>query len=233
MKYRSLFAVLISIGILFSLLSCMERSPVRIYDESRISPAEVARISIPADIKVESVDGKRFKSLTDYILSTKEEIHVTPGEHEVVVRYHIYWAYDKKKNFKKVKHKEIKSEKIALKFNAERGGLYKLTHPELNDMSEAKKFAENPDIWIAKVGQFSDKEDDGTSVSRSVEISESRSYTEPEKPSTIKEDAALKEEWYSLSKEEKEELREWLEWKNMSDEEKGKFREWMNKNDKE
>ncbi len=228
MKYRSLFAVLISIGILFSLLSCMKRSPLRIYDESRISPAEAARITIPADIKVESVDGHSVKSLTDYILSTIDEIHVAPGEHEIVVRYSTFWAYDKIK-----KHEEIKSEKIALKFNAERGGLYILTHPELDDMMEAKKFAENPDIRVAKVGKFFDKENEGTTVSRSAEMSESRRYTEPEKPSTIKYGTVLKEEWDSLSEEEKEEFRKWMEWNKMSDEEKEKFMEWKNKSEKE
>ena len=257
MKYSSLSAVLISIVILFSLLSCMKRPPVRIGDVSRIAYADVTRINVPADIEVESVDGHRVKSLADYILSTIEEIHVAPGEHEIVVRYSTFWEYDKRRR------EEIKSKKIALKFNAERGGLYMLTHPELDDMREAKKFAENPDIWIAKVGKFSDKENEGTRASRSVEMSESRRYTEPEKPpiierdtslmipekkneisksahktqveksSTMKEDTALKEEWYSLSEEEKEEFRKWLEWNNMSEEEKEKFREWTNKSDKE
>lgn len=228
MKYRSLFAVLISIGILFSLLSCMKRSPVRMYDESKVAPAETARISIPADIEVESVDGHRVKSVADYVLSTIEEIHVAPGEHEIVVRYSTFWVYDKKK-----KHEEIKSEEITLKLNAERGGIYTLTHPELDDMMEAKKFAENPDIWIAKVGKFSNWENEGTRVSRSDEMSEPRRYTEPEKSSVMKEDTALKEEWYSLSEEDKEEFRKWMEWKNMSEEEKEKFREWTNKSDKE
>jgi len=227
MKYRSLFAVLISIGILFSLLSCMKRSPVRIYDESKIAPAEAARIRIPADIVVVSVDGHRVKSVADYVLSTIEEIHLAPGEHEIVVRYSTFWDYDKRR------HKEIKSKEIALKFNAERGALYTLTHPELDDMGEAQKFTENPDIWIAKTGKFSDWENEGTRASRSVEMSESRRFTEPEKSSTMKEDTALKEEWYSLSEKEKEEFRKWLEWNNMSEEEKEKFREWTNKSDKE
>jgi hypothetical protein len=227
MKYRSLFAVLISIGILFSLLSCMKRKPIRIYDESKIASTEAARISVPVDIEVESVDGRRVKSPVDYILSSVEEIHVAPGKHEIVVRYSTFWAYDKRK------HEEIKSKKIALKFNAERGGLYILTHPELDDVREAKKFAENPDIWIAKVGKFSDKENEDTRVSRSVEMSDSKRYTEPEKPPIMERDTALKEEWYSLSEEEKEEFRKWLEWNNMSEEEKEKFREWKNKRDKE
>ena len=227
MKYRSLFAVLISIGILFSLLSCMKRPPVRIGDVARIPSVDVVRISVPADIEVGSVDGQRVKSIADSILSTIEEIHVAPGEHEIVVRYSTYWAYDKRR------HEEIKSKKIALKFYAERGGLYMLTHPELDDMREAKKFAENPDIWIEKVGKFSDKENEGTRVSGSVEMSESRRYTEPEKPPIMEEDTALKEEWYSLSEEEKEEFRKWLKWNNMSEEEKEKFREWTNKSDKE
>ena len=227
MKYRSLFAVLISIGLLFSLLSCMKRKPVRIYDESKIASAEAARISVPADIKVESVDGRRVKSIVDYILSTIREIHVAPGEHEIVVRYYTFWPYGKKKT------EEIKSKEIALKFNAKRGGLYTLTHPELDDMSEAKKFAENPNIWIEMTGKYSDWENEGTRVSRSVEMNESRRYTEPEKSSAMKEGTALKEEWHNLSEEEKEEFRKWLEWNNMSKEEKEKFREWKNKSNKE
>jgi hypothetical protein len=227
MKYRSLFAVLISIGILFSISSCMKRQPIRIYDESEISPAEAARISVPRDIKIESVDGHRVKTVADYILSTIEEIHVAPGEHEIVVRYNTSWEYDKKK------HEEIKSENITLKFKAKRGGHYTLTHPELDDIEEAKKFAENPDIRIAKDEKFSDYENDDSSVSPSVEMSESRRYTELEKSSTMEEDTALKEEWDDLSDEEKDEFRKWLEWNNMSKEEKEKFREWTNKSDKE
>lgn len=218
MKYRSLFAILISIGILFSLLSCMKRNPVKIYDVSNITSAEAARIIIPADIEAVSIDGRPVKSIVDYILSTIEEIHVAPGEHEIVVRYSTFWDYDKKK------HEEIKSEKITLKFKAVRGGLYILTHPELDDMSEAKKFAENPNIWIAKDEKYSDKEN---------EISKSDYNTQIEKPSNMKEDTALKEGWDSLSEEEKEEFRKWLKWNNMSKEEKEKFREWTNKSNKE
>lgn len=227
MKYRSLFAVLISIGILLSLSSCMKRSPIKIYDASAIGPSEAARISVPADIEVLSVDDHRVKSVADYVLSTIEEIHVAPGEHEIVVRYNTSWDYDKRK------HEEIKSKEIALKFKAKRGGLYTLAHPEINDMIEAKKFAENPDIQIVNIGKSSDNEYEGSSVSRPVEMSQSRRYTESEESSTIKEETALKEEWHSLNEEEKEEFRKWLEWKNMSEEEKEKFREWSNKGDKE
>jgi len=225
MKYRSLFAVLISIGIIFSLLSCMKRQPVRFYDESRIAPSEAARISIPRDIEVESVDGRRVKSVADYILSTIEEIHVAPGEHEIVVHYSYIWTYDKRKSEK------IKSKNISLKFNARRGGLYKLTHPEFADMTEAMKFAENPDIWIEKVGKYSDKENEDARVSHSGEMSESERYIEPEEPPVMEEDTALEKEWYSMSEDEKREFRKWLEWNNMSEDEKEKFKEWKNKND--
>jgi hypothetical protein len=225
MKYRSLFAVLISIGILFSLLSCMKRSPVRIYDKSRISPAEAARISIPADIRVESVDGQRVRSLTDYVLSTIDEIHVAPGEHEIVVRYSSIWAHNKRK------HEEINSEDIALKFKAERGGLYKLTHPGLDDMMEAQKFAENPDIRIEKIGNLSSTENEVTTVSRPVEMIPDKPQIE--KPSTVKDDTALKEEWYRMNEKEKEEFRKWMEWNKMTEEEKEKFREWKDKSGKE
>ncbi len=229
MKYRSLFVVLISIGILFSLLSCMKRKPIRIYDASKIASADAARISVPADIKVESVDGQRIKSVVDYVLSTIDEIHVAPGEHEIVVRYSSFWIYDKKKS------EEIKSKDIALNFHAERGGLYILTHPEIDDMSEARTFAENPNIWIAKAGYFSGKENEGARVSRSVEMSESKRYTEPEKPSIMERDTAIKDEWYSLSEEEKEEVRKWLEWKSIRKEEEEfrKWLEWKNMSDEE
>ncbi|NLD35427.1 MAG: DUF2057 domain-containing protein [Desulfatiglans sp.] len=218
MKYRSLFAVLISIGIFLSFLSCMKRQPIRFYDASEVSPAEAARIRVPADIEVVSVDDHRVKSVADYILSTIEEIHVAPGEREIVVRYIKFWPYDKKKN------EEIKSENIALKFIAERGGLYTLIHPELDDIMEAKKFAENPDIRITQIGQSSYKE---------YKISQPDHKIQIEKSSAMKEDTALKDEWYNLSEEEKEEFRKWLEWNNMSAEEKQKFREWTSKSDKE
>ncbi|MBN1907239.1 MAG: DUF2057 family protein [Deltaproteobacteria bacterium] len=220
MKYRSLFAVLISIGIVFSLLSCMKRKPIRIYDTSRVASADAARITIPSDIKVESVDGQRVKSVVDYVLSTINEIHVAPGEREIIVRYSTFWLHDNKKS------EEIKSKDITLNFHAERGGLYTLAHPELDDMSEAKKFAENPDIWIAKVGKFFDRENEGPRVSHSSEMSESKRYTEPEKPPIMEIDTEIKEEWYSLSEEEKEEVRKWLEWKRIR-KEKEEFRKWL------
>jgi uncharacterized protein YccT (UPF0319 family) len=254
MRYRSLFVVLISIGMLFSIFSCMKRSPVRIYDESNIAPAEAARISVPEDIEVLSVDGRRVKSVTDYILSTINEIHVAPGEREIVARFKTFWEHGKKK------HEEIKSKEIILRFNAKRGGFYIITHPEINDIMEAKRFTENPDIWIAKVGKYFDKKNEGTRVSRTVEKSEAGRYAESEESaiikgdasvvipdketetgksahdtlieesSTMQEDTALKEEWDNLSNEEKEEFRKWLEWNSMSEEKKEKFREWTNSN---
>jgi hypothetical protein len=227
MKYRSFFTVLISIAMLLSLLSCMKREPIRIYDESEIAPAEAARVSIPADITVESVDGHRVKTVADYILSTVNEIHVAPGEHEIVVRYSTSWEYDKKK------HEEINSENITLKFKAKRGGHYKLTHPELNDMMAAKKFAENPDIRIEKDEKFADYETEDYRVSHPVETSESKRYTEVEKSPTMEKEPSLKEEWDNLSEKDKEEFRKWLEWNNMSEEKREKFREWNSKDDKE
>lgn len=221
MKYRSLLVILVSIGILFSLSSCMQRKPLRIYDASNISPAETARISVPVDIKVVSIDGQRVKSLADYVLSTIEEIHVAPGEHDLVVYYSDFWNYHKRK------HKEIKSKDIALKFYAERGGIYTLTHPELDDIMEAETFAENPDIRITKTGRFSSNENKGTRSSRSVEMSDSKRYTEPERSSFMERDTAIKGEWNSPSAEEKEEFRKWLAWKDMSEEEKVEFKKWL------
>ncbi len=253
MKYRSLFAALISIGLLFSISSCMKRSPVRVYDESNIAPAEAARIRVPADTEVLSIDGRRVKSVADYILSRIDEIHVNPGEHEIVVIYRTFWEHGRKR------HEEIRSKEITLKFNAKRGALYTLAYPELNDVTEAKRFAENPDIWVAKIAKYSDKKNEGTRVSRSVIKSETGNYTEPEEPAimekdismtperqndrgssglnaqieespAMKENAALKQEWDSLNDEEREEFRKWLEWNSMSEEEKEKFREWTNSN---
>jgi hypothetical protein len=186
MKYRSLFAVLISIVILLSLFSCMKRKPIIIYDDSKISPSEAARLRVPADIEVISVDDNRVKSVADYILSTIEEIHVAPGEHEIVVRYIKYWPYEKKKK------EEIKSENITLKFNAERGGLYTLAHPELDEMEKAKKFALNPDIRIAKIGRSYDRENE---VSRPVH------ETQMEKSPVIKEEQRSKTTGIVLSDE--------------------------------
>ena len=229
MKYRSLFAVLISTVMLFSLLSCMKRAPLRIGDAERMAPADTAYITIPEDIEVVSVDGQRIKSFSDYILSTVQEINVTPGEHLIVVRYNAFWD---RSNLQK--QEEIKSKKVALKFNAARGGLYTITHPEVDDRMAAKKLAENPNIWIAKVGKYSGKELNGTRVSRSAGAEELRNYTEHVKtPPIIENDTALKEEWYSMSNKEKEEFRKWLEWNNMSQDEKKKFREWKNNSDRE
>jgi uncharacterized protein YccT (UPF0319 family) len=192
---------------LVALNACRGTKAVRLYDPSEIPPTEIARLAVPYDIEVVSVDGNKIGGFTNILTSPENEIHLAPGEHEIIVLYSDFWEYNED-HFEK-----YRSRKVVLNFRADPGRYYRLAHPKLSRMRDAEKFAENPDFWIEEIEMAgvvsAAKEDESDTVYEPKPVRETFSEEETENLSN-RQDERFKDDWESLSEEEKKRFREWM-----------------------
>ncbi|MBN2243585.1 MAG: DUF2057 family protein [Acidobacteria bacterium] len=190
-----------------ALHACKGAKAVRLYDPSEIQPAEIARVMVPYDIEVVSVDSKKIGGFTNILTSPENEIHLAPGEHEIIVLYSDFWEYNED-HFEK-----YRSKKVVLNFRAEPGRYYRLAHPKLSRMRDAENFAENPDFWIEEVEKCevvsTAKEDDSDRVYEAEPVREPFPEEEAGKLSD-RQNESPGDDWDSLSEEEKKKFREWM-----------------------
>jgi uncharacterized protein YccT (UPF0319 family) len=182
---------------------------MRLYDESRVKPGDVVRIGIPGDIDVVSVDKQNVGGGFNYLFGPGDrELQLAPGEHVLTIRYSDFWEYDENN------YDAFKSPSLSLMFDAKAGGVYKLTHPRLENSEAMEAFADAPDIWIEQVSasakKVSGEKSEGVRVSHPAETGRLDRETEAGPFSTSQTEGSLKDDWDSLTEEEKALFREWL-----------------------
>lgn len=199
-------------ALLLALPACVGTKQVRLYDDATVRPEDVARVIAPIDIEVIRVDGSDVGDLADILIGYKNEILLSPGEHEIMVRYNDFWEYNKD-SFEK-----LVSGKIVMRLTAEPGHFYRLAHPRLRDIEDAKKFSDNPEFWIEEIEKSADattaESGEASGKSRPVSQVKPVSRAEQNKASAGEDDAALKKDWDNMSEEEKQKFREWMEQRN-------------------
>ena len=200
---------LVLVSVLFLLSSCTSSNSIRLYDESMVKPGDAVRIGIPGDIDVVSVDEQNVGGAFNFLFGPGDrELQLAPGEHVLTVRYSDFWEYDENN------YDAFKSQSLSLMFDAKAGGLYKLTHPRLENPEAMEAFAKEPDIWIEQVRAPADKvsgeKSEGVRVSHPVETRSLERETETGQRPTLQTEASLKDDWDSLTGEEKALFREWL-----------------------
>jgi hypothetical protein len=121
---------------------------VRSYDGDALPSQQVARVVVPADIKLESIDGKEQKQyLLDSLALTYEML---PGSHTLVYRYSEIWAKPPGgPDEAKVETVESGLRQLAHDFKA--GDNYELTFSRPKDRMAAKAATGAFSAWLVTV----------------------------------------------------------------------------------
>lgn len=127
MKYRA-FLVLILSAFLYA---CSATGPVRFYSGPQKPKAQLAIITVPAALAVDSIDGKPVDSPSK--LSGTYEVELEPGFHLIDFRYYKFWGDN-------LTGMMIKSSPTGVDANFEAGHNYTIRYKKPQDYSEAQNF---------------------------------------------------------------------------------------------
>lgn len=127
MKYRALLILLLSA----SLYACSATGPVRFYSGPPKSKDQLAIITVPAALTVDSIDGKEVDAPSKD--SGTYEVQLEPGFHLIDFRYYKYWGDN-------VTGMMIKSKSTGIDANFKAGHNYSIRYKKPQDFSQAQNF---------------------------------------------------------------------------------------------
>lgn len=127
MKYRALLVLLLSA----LLYACSATGPVRFYSGPQKPKDQLAIITVPAALTVDSIDGKPVDAPSK--LSGSYEVQLEPGFHLIDFRYYKYWGDN-------VTGMMIKSKSTGVETVFQAGHKYTIRYKKPQDYSQAQNF---------------------------------------------------------------------------------------------
>ena len=175
------------------------------------SPGEVITLEVPYTVTVGKVDDHSFMDLSGVIGGKSNKYLILPGDHTIQVQYYDLFETGSDD------HESIRSEWITLKISGKPGAFLKLTHKDVDDLDDARKFAENPAFHIKVLNPGNElKSDLETKQPAEVKPGKKLDKIEPEntrppKVEQLKGNLDLMKNW----------------WKEASEEDRTAFLQWI------
>lgn len=114
------------------------KGPVRGYSGPERPDQAVARVSVPTDLEVRSIDGKEVK--LPYAAGETYQVRLLPGRHRLRLVYKHLWG-----NASGVM---VTSRPMDLEFDARAGAVYRVGFPEPRSEDDASVYAAAPKAWL-------------------------------------------------------------------------------------
>ncbi len=133
-KRHFFIGVTLFFGVLLILQGCSRKKTYTMSEQGE----NTASLTVPNFVQVGSFDGDSVENMISRIIyEGKRELTFPAGEHVVEIRYNDIWDIDD------YDHEKIISDYITLRFQAKRGGRYKLNVKAPEDRSGAHELAAN------------------------------------------------------------------------------------------
>lgn len=127
MKYRALFVLLLSA----SLFACSATGPVKFYSGAPKPNDQLAIITVPAALTVDSIDGRVVDAPSK--TSGTYEVQLEPGFHLIDFRYVMYWGSNDSGML-------VRSKPTGVDAVFQAGHRYTIRYKKPQDASDAKEF---------------------------------------------------------------------------------------------
>lgn len=136
----------LSICTLFLLgFGCASDRLVWTHPDEAVDTGQMARVIVPNEIELVSIDGQAVQSLTFLRFRERRDLLLNPGPHRLVVR--LRPAYD----LADEDHRVLVSEARTLEFEAEAEGRYRIHYRLPGGGRPGDPAAGEPEIWIKQI----------------------------------------------------------------------------------
>lgn len=186
--------------------ACASTGSTRLYEGEARAEAEVARIELPEQVQVLSVDGR---DLPGGLLQRQQTVDLLPGEHVLTLRYVELFQ------FGAGDHEVVRSRPAALRFTAVAGARYRIdVSNRPANLDAARRYARDPAFNL--VAEASGEATPSTAIKSYAEASLLDTLgkafeSAPEEPARSTHLDLLKDIWGRATPSERESFRAWLD----------------------
>jgi len=114
--------------------------PIKAYDETTVVDKQsLAIIYLPPEIELLEVDG--IETNTPYIEEGRNEVHITPGNHQLAVKYSSYWGDTSSGSM-------VRSAPVVLGINVSAKSIYSMKFKKPKDQWQAEHLANSFAPWL-------------------------------------------------------------------------------------
>lgn len=138
--FRSRFALL-ACAAASLLLSACASSDIRLYDGPQKPANEIARISMPEQLEVASINGKNVPGAEGLVSKGDKHLEVAPGRYQLLVFYREGWNLQAEGDI-------LKSDPALFTIDAQAGHQYRIDYQHPNDYAGAKALAADFKGWV-------------------------------------------------------------------------------------
>ncbi|MBA3979062.1 MAG: DUF2057 domain-containing protein [Alcanivorax sp.] len=125
------------------LLAACERSPVvRLYDGPQRPDSEVAVVRVPETLEILNINGQRPAGVNTLFSSGYKDLHLAPGEYQIVAFYKEIWEPDTTSS-----HVVVRSEPVVFDVEGRPGSFFRLGYDAPETLPAARELARNFSGW--------------------------------------------------------------------------------------
>jgi len=131
--------------ILPAALTACASNDVKLYDTSKQAQTQVAKVTMPEQLEVLSINGTQVKGASGMWTKGDRELEVAPGRYAMLVFYREIWAQGEQ-------HDVLRSDPELFVVDATAGHTYRLDYAHPDTVDEARKLAASFDGWVIDLG---------------------------------------------------------------------------------
>lgn len=124
------------------LLTACSNAPLRLYDGPAKPAAAIARVAIPIDIDILSLNGKKVEGSNTLLGTADRELELLPGRYQLLVYYNNLWQAEGDS------HETIRSRPMIFDLELAAGHSYQMDFTRTRDIKIARQFATHFPVWL-------------------------------------------------------------------------------------
>jgi uncharacterized protein YccT (UPF0319 family) len=124
-----------------AVLTACASNDVKLYDTRTQGQAQVAKVTMPEQLEVLSINGTQVKGASGMWTKGDRELELAPGRYAMLVFYREVWAQGEQ-------HDVLRSDPELFVVDASAGHTYRLDYPHPDTVEEARKLAASFDGWV-------------------------------------------------------------------------------------
>ncbi|WP_223427923.1 DUF2057 domain-containing protein [Alcanivorax limicola] len=138
-------AMLPSLALLVTLLTlaaCASSPVIQLYDGPERAESDITVVRVPETLEILNINGQRPAGVNTLFSSGYKDLHLTPGNYQIVAFYKEIWYPDSTSS-----HVVLRSEPVVYDITGKAGEAFTLTYATPGNMREAETLARDFSGW--------------------------------------------------------------------------------------
>ncbi|MCH8541926.1 MAG: DUF2057 domain-containing protein [Alcanivorax sp.] len=144
--HSTTFPLSVLLAALLTLTACASSPVVQLYDGPERAESDITRVRVPETLEILNINGQRPAGVNTLFSSGYKDLHLAPGEYQIVAFYKEIWEPDTTSS-----HVVVRSEPVVFDIAGQPGSFFRLGYDTPSNLPDARELARNFSGWSEHV----------------------------------------------------------------------------------